>query len=225
MTEIDDFFPSIVGYNDVKEFILCAIFAQNIVNILLVGKPATAKTLFLEECRKLKNSVWVTGSKATKAGIVNEILFNDMPDFLLFDEIDKCDPACYGALLDLMENGRVTETKYHRRREIQLNCKVFATANRTNNMPEELLSRFVKLYFREYSIKEYIEIARVFLARTEFIDEELAEYIARKTVYWKNCRVARSIARMSLTKEDVDRYVAVMKRYKNGPQSQLSFFS
>ena len=49
-----ELFSTIVGYNDVKKIFALSITSQKPVHILLVGPPASAKTLFMLECMKLR---------------------------------------------------------------------------------------------------------------------------------------------------------------------------
>lgn len=47
-------FDSIVGYDDVKRLFSLSLSSDKPVHILLVGPPASAKTLFMLECIKLE---------------------------------------------------------------------------------------------------------------------------------------------------------------------------
>ena len=44
----DDFFEYIIGYNDVKKFLRMSIKTEEPVHILLIGPPASAKTMFIK---------------------------------------------------------------------------------------------------------------------------------------------------------------------------------
>ncbi|MGI0016549.1 MAG: hypothetical protein ACREBU_24265, partial [Nitrososphaera sp.] len=59
-------FESIVGYNDVKKLFGMSLSSDKPVHILLVGPPASAKTLFMLECMKLERSFFTLGSHSTK---------------------------------------------------------------------------------------------------------------------------------------------------------------
>jgi len=58
------------------------------IHILLVGPPASAKTMFLTSLMQLKNSYFSDGVNSTKAGIIDYVL-EKRPRYLLIDEIDK----------------------------------------------------------------------------------------------------------------------------------------
>ena len=86
----------------------------------LSGPPASAKTIFLMSFRqRLKDSYFIDGGNTTKAGII-DYLFNHRPLYLLADEIDKMSPRDQTFLLNLMETGIITETKYGKTRHLAL---------------------------------------------------------------------------------------------------------
>ena len=55
-------FDNIVGYDDVKMLFNLSFSSEKPVHILLVGPPASAKTLFMLECIKLERSYFTLGS-------------------------------------------------------------------------------------------------------------------------------------------------------------------
>ncbi|MFH1515281.1 MAG: AAA family ATPase, partial [bacterium] len=136
----DDAFDIIVGYDDVKSIIMKSLESEKPVNVLFIGTPGTAKSMFLEELNRIPGSSYHLGSSSTKAGL-NEFLFDVQPRILLIDELEKMDPRDYAVLLSLMEGGKVVETKKNRRREITLNTIVFAACNTTKKIPPENMSR------------------------------------------------------------------------------------
>jgi holliday junction DNA helicase RuvB len=96
-------FETIVGNNDIKLILNKAILSERPIHVLLVGKPGSAKTMFLTEMmRRLKNSYFIVGSNTTKAGLVNQ-LFEKEPKYLLIDEIDKMSGNDQLPLLHLMD--------------------------------------------------------------------------------------------------------------------------
>jgi holliday junction DNA helicase RuvB len=86
--EKDKLFEDIIGYDDIKRLFRMAINANDPVHILLIGPPASAKTLFMRTLTQLQNSYFTDGSNSTKAGMIDYI-FNNEPKYLLIDEIDK----------------------------------------------------------------------------------------------------------------------------------------
>jgi len=69
-----------------------ALYADSALHILLVGPPASAKTMFLTSLmRQVKNSYFADGANSTKAGVI-DFVFENRPKYLLIDELDKMDP-------------------------------------------------------------------------------------------------------------------------------------
>ena len=55
-------FSNIVGYEDIKKLFQLSLYSrERPVHILLVGPPASAKTLFMLECMKLERSYFTLG--------------------------------------------------------------------------------------------------------------------------------------------------------------------
>jgi Holliday junction resolvasome RuvABC ATP-dependent DNA helicase subunit len=87
--QADNFFDYIIGYDDVKKFLRMSINADEPVHILLIGPPASAKTMFIKSMMmKLNNSYFTDGGNSTKAGML-EYIFDNKPKYLLIDEINK----------------------------------------------------------------------------------------------------------------------------------------
>jgi Holliday junction DNA helicase RuvB len=216
----DNLFDIIIGHQDKKEIILRALKSEHPVHCLLYGSIASAKTLILEELAKLPYSTGIIlGSSLTKAGIY-DVLFNEKPRYLIIDELDKIeDSDNLSALLSLMERGYISETKFRKRRSLRLKCWVFASANRIDKIPPELLSRFTLLKFRDYTPEEYKEVVKVVLSKREKVPEDLALYIAEKVLYEllsKDVRDSVKVSRLikSKTKDEVDKVIELLKRQK-----------
>lgn len=207
----DDLFSCIVGHDDVKKLMLKALREEARVHFLLVGDPATAKSLFLEELERIGGRYYL-GSSTSKAGLV-DVLINEKPKILLIDELDKMNKEDMAALLSLMESGRVVECKYGKTRNATLNTIVVAAANNISKIPRELVSRFAIFTFRPYTLDQFIMVCKGILTR-EGIDENLAEYIANVVYkYRPDVREAVRVARLAKTKEEVDEVVGVFKKY------------
>ena len=89
------------------------------------------------------------GANSTKAGMI-DYLFTNNTRYLLVDEIDKMSPKDQTFLLNLMETGIVTETKYGKTRTKHIQISVFATSNDARRISVPLQSRFfiVNIYLR-----------------------------------------------------------------------------
>ena len=172
----DQLFNNIVGYNDVKKLFRMSLSSEKPVHVLLVGPPASAKTLFMLECIKLERSFFTLGSHSTKSGMI-DYLFKDRPRYLIIDEIEHMPMKDQTALLSLMETGIIAETKYQKTRNTQMKTWVFATSNGTERMLTPLLSRFIVLHFKQYRYENFREIAVHILAQ-EGISSEIASTCA-----------------------------------------------
>src|SRR3712207_4290517 len=208
-------FDSIVGYGDVKRLFQLSLSSEMPVHLLLVGPPASAKTLFMLECMKLERSYFTLGSHSTKSGMI-DYLFDKRPRHLIVDEIEHMPMKDQTALLSLMETGILAETKYQKTRNTQMKTWVFATSNGTERMLTPLLSRFIVLHFKKYKYENFREIAVHILAQ-EGISSEIA--IACADAVWlkmksKDIRDCIKIGRLAKIKEDVDWIANTLKNYK-----------
>jgi Holliday junction DNA helicase RuvB len=221
MSEIQsggDLFTNIVGYEDIKKLFHLSLYSrERPVHILLVGPPASAKTLFMLECMKLERSYFTLGSHSTKSGMI-EYLFEKRPRYLVIDEIEHMPLKDQTALLSLMETGIIAETKFQKARNTQLKTWVFATSNATDRMLTPLLSRFLVLYFKPYKYGNFKEVTIHLLCHGEGVAEEIAREVA--DVVWtklksKDIRDCVKIANLAKTKEDVKWVVETMRNYSH----------
>ena len=122
-------------------------------------------------------------------------------------------------LLSLMATGLVSETKHSRQRQITLNTRVFAASN-TLKLPPELISRFMVLEFRPYTLSDFLAVATNVLVKQEGTPADLASYIARQV--WElsgrfpDPRQAVRVARLVETREEADRVFELLRRYSVG---------
>jgi Holliday junction DNA helicase RuvB len=214
----DSLFECIIGYDDLKDEIKFTLREGRKSHYLLVGPPATAKSLFLMELGSLGGTYPATGSRVSGAGLT-DTFFNYQPRILLLDEIDKIPMDATAVLLSVMESGDVLETKYKRHKKLNLDVTVVAAGNTDKPIPAELLSRFdTKLYFQPYSLEEFLSICRGYLSRYENTPEDIAEYIGIQT--WqhldRDVRTARGITRRlrESSTNDVDRVVGFLMKYR-----------
>ncbi|GAJ07801.1 unnamed protein product, partial [marine sediment metagenome] len=195
-----DLFDSIVGYPDVKTLVRYALEAEKPAHLLLSGPPASAKTMFLLELRRLPQSYYALAATLTAAGLA-DILFVYEPRFILIDEVERLSPEHIGVLNSLMATGIVSETKHGKTRELELDTRVFAAGIRVEKLPQDLLSRFTRLHFAPYTEQEFIEVSQRVLSTRENTSMDNAEYIAM--ALWRlheqdaDVRQAVQIARLS----------------------------
>jgi Holliday junction DNA helicase RuvB len=210
-----ELFDNIVGYNDVKKLFNLSLSSERPVHILLVGPPASAKTLFMLECIKLERSYFMLGSQSTKSGMI-DYLFEKRPRYMIVDEIEHMPMKDQTALLSLMETGIVAETKFQRTRNTQLKTWVFATSNSTEQMLTPLLSRFMVLHFKQYKYENFLEIA-VHMLSHQGISKEIATPVAEAVLTKmksKDIRDCIKIGHLAKTEDDVNWIVETLKRYR-----------
>jgi Holliday junction DNA helicase RuvB len=208
-------FESIVGYSDIKKLFQMSLSSDKPVHILLVGPPASAKTLFMLECMKLERSYFTLGTHSTKSGMI-DYLFDKRPRYLIVDEIEHMPIKDQTALLSLMETGIIAETKFQKTRNTHLKTWVFATSNATDRMLTPLLSRFIVLRFKQYTFGAFQEVSTQILGR-EGVQPDVASAIA--AAVWtilksKDIRDCIKLGRLAKTKEDVDWIAQTLKTYR-----------
>lgn len=209
-----DLFDSIVGYDDIKKLFHLSFGSQRPIHILLVGPPASAKTLFMLGCMKLDRSYFTLGTHSTKSGMV-DYLFEKRPRYLIIDEIEHMSIRDQTALLSLMETGIIAETKHLKTRNTQLKTWVFATSNQTNHMLTPLLSRFMVLHFKQYKYENFLDISIHMLAQ-EGIAKDVANEVAAQVWHKmksKDIRDCIKIAHLAKTKNDVNWIVETLLKY------------
>ena len=200
----DKLFAEIHGCDEIKRLFRMALESDHRCSILLTGPPASAKTLFLQSLMKIKNSCFIDCSNATKSGVV-DCVFEYEPKYLLLDELDKLSKKDQTFLLNLIETGIVSETKYNKVRKVELKTSVFATSNNIEKIVQPLQSRFFIVNFHAYTYEQFYEITLKLLISERYnIDEEIAKDTS--DAVWKtsrNIRDAIKIATMAKSVQDV----------------------
>lgn len=207
-------FDNIIGYDDIKKLFFLSFESQRPIHILLVGPPASAKTLFMLGCMKLERSYFTLGTHSTKSGML-DYLFEKRPRYLIIDEIEHMSIKDQTVLLSLMETGIIAETKHMKTRNTQVKTWVFATTNETNHMLTPLLSRFLVLHFKQYKFENFLDIS-IHMLGQEGIAKDIANEVA--TQVWHNMRSKDirdciKIAHLAKTKDDVIWIVETLLRY------------
>ena len=201
----DWIFGNICGFDDIKRLFGMALESNHNCSILLTGPPASAKTLFLQLLMNLKDSHFIDCGNATKSGVVDYV-FDKKPKYLLLDELDKLSRKYQTFLLNLMETGIVSETKYNKTRKMELKTSVFATSNSVEKIIGPLLSRFFIVKLRAYTYEQFYEITiRLLTSDLYNVDEEIAKTAAEAV--WntsRNIRDTTRIAKMATSVKDVD---------------------
>lgn len=199
----DSFFQDIVGHVDVKKLFRMSLDSKEPVSILLSGPPASAKTMFLESLMKLDRSYFIDGGNTSKAGMIDYI-FENRPKYLLIDEIDKMSARDQSFLLNLIETGIVTETKYEKTRTAQMKTWVFATSNNIAKIIPPLQSRFFVVKLEPYTYDQFHQIVIDLLTKQHKVKEEIARVTANAIWHGsKNIRDCVKIGQMAKSIEDI----------------------
>ena len=212
----DNFFDYIIGYNDIKKFLRMSINAEEPIHILLIGPPASAKTMFIRSMMmKLDNSYFTDGGNSTKAGMLDYV-FENKPKYLLIDEIDKMSTKDQTFLLNLMETGILSETKHAKTRMEVLKTWVIASSNNISNIIPALRSRFFIIELEPYNYEQFCQITMRLLMEHHNVEKEIAGATAHKI--WnrlgsRNIRDCVRIGRMAKSVEDVDFIIDTLSRY------------
>jgi len=208
-------FESIIGYDDIKKIFKMSLSSDKAVHILLVGPPASAKTLFMLEFLKLERSYFTLGSHSTKAGMI-DYLFDFRPRYLLVDEIEHMPYKDQTSLLSIMETGIITETKSQKTRSTQLKTWIFATCNNKEKLLSPLLSRFIIFHLKSYNLSKFIEVSNGILIKND-VPFDVANEISH--VVWnklksRDIRDCIKIARLAKTIEDVGWIAKTLNQYR-----------
>jgi holliday junction DNA helicase RuvB len=219
-------FDGIIGYDDVKELFDMAIKADRPVHILLVGPPASAKSLFMSSLTKLERSYYAVGSSSTKSGI-SDYLFEYRPRYFIIDEIEKMNKRDQTSLLNLMESGILSELKHNQKRTTQLKTWVFASCNTVEKLLPPLLTRFRDIHFSPYTEQEFVDIAVEILDREEGVDRDVAMIIADAVFNrLKSTNVRECVRLARLTRSDnrvakLDKIIETFAKYSDVASSSL----
>ncbi len=214
-----EFFSKIHALDLMKENIYRALLAKEQVNILLIGPPATSKTLFMEQIQEKCNDVcYFDASNTTSAGFLEVLYEHQRAKVLIIDEVDKLRKNDLNSLLGPLNNGRVVKTLKEIRYNFFMNCKVFATSNSNASLTKPMRSRFQEYHLPEYSDDDFIEVVKFCVA--EKITETTAEIIAKILLAHerKDVRAAISISNLLQkgdTLEDISRVVETWLTYKS----------
>src|SRR5919198_6651511 len=154
-------FSNIEGLDDIKEMMLRALESSERAHTLLIGPPASAKSLFMLEIEKfLRHKVYFAeGASTTKAGLQKFIAENQDKEIIIIDEIDKMPIKDQEGLLTMMERGEFTSTKIRNTKTVKADIAIFATSNSTERLSKPLLSRFTVLEIPEYTYQEFEAIS------------------------------------------------------------------
>ncbi|MGI0072792.1 MAG: ATP-binding protein [Nitrosotalea sp.] len=199
----NDLFASIVGYHEVKELLNRVISSPNPVHVLLVGPPASAKTLFQMEMEKLSGAFFLDGANITRAGLT-DFLFSYDIRYLIIDEMEEMNQKDLAALFSFMQTGQLSETKYGRTRTKEMKTWIIGSCNNVSGFSKKLLSRFLRVRFKEYTYEQFLEITK-FILQKQAISLDLSKKIVNFVWHDIKSRDVRDVIKIStLVKNEKD---------------------
>jgi Holliday junction DNA helicase RuvB len=216
-----DLFAPIIGYEEIKQaFRFVLENPDPRFSILLVGPPASAKSLFMYEIEQLDGAILITGGTTTGPGIEDELIDRAMKgyaiNYIIIDEFDGLKTPDYFTIRELQERGRLITTKSRKRHHIQIDAPVFAACNDTKRIPQANLSRFWKggFTFEPYTHEEFLKVSRGLLKR-EGVKEDIALKIAQEV--WRISKDIRDVVRLgrvaAIDPSKLDLWLNVMRKY------------
>ena len=114
------FFSEIHLYEDLKQLLNRMLVSNESVHCVLVGPPASGKTMFLLSIRKnMKDVLLIDGTNASGAGIVDKLFAYPRTKIILVDEIEKMTKRDQNMLLYFLETGMLVSTKVRKAQEME----------------------------------------------------------------------------------------------------------
>jgi Holliday junction DNA helicase RuvB len=180
----DRFFSDIHLYDDLKLLLSRMLVSKELVHCVLVGPPASGKTMFLLSIQKnMKDIFFIDATNASGAGIVDKLFTYPRTRIILIDEIEKMSKRDQNMLLNLLETGMLVSTKVKKTQEMKFaGIKLFATSNDIEQLSKPLRSRFMEFHLPEYNFDEFREIVEKMAANRYRLNREIADKIV--SVVW-----------------------------------------
>ena len=151
-------FENIHGYDDIKDIVKRAIDAEDNYNLLFIGPPASAKTLFLLGIIEYKKGVYFDGSNTTNR--ILDILDEKRPKVICIDELDKMPKQFQEKLLNFMESGHIKVDQMRKQYDFKIKgAKVFGACNEITRLSRPLQSRFRRLHLPSYTEQQFLEVS------------------------------------------------------------------
>jgi MoxR-like ATPase len=151
-------FNNIQGYDDIKDIVRRVLDAEDNYNLLFVGPPASAKTLFLLGILESKKGVYFDGSNTTNR--ILDVLEQKRPKIICIDELDKMPKQFQDKLLNFIESWHIKVDQMRKRYDFKIKgAKVFAACNEITRLSRPLQSRFRRLHLPSYTEEQFLEVA------------------------------------------------------------------
>lgn len=177
----DDLFSPVVGMTHEIRVLRRCVVSDPPLHAVIIGPPGSAKSLLLEELRRLPETRYIVGRNMTSSGLIEMFVDSDNPPrILLIDEIEKSDPNTLATLLTVMD-GKATRAVHGKGAvERDIDVRIIAAGNSKTKIPDALLNRFIELDLQPYSAEERQAVIEGFLQNRHGMDPELAHEIATR---------------------------------------------
>lgn len=205
-------FKRIYGFDDLKFNVYRMAMSELNGNVLLVGPPATNKSLMMEVIAESFHDVIFFGANTTGAGFVETLYANQGAQFVIIDELDKMTKADLKCLLGFLNDGRVKKDTKTIHYDFKMSCKVFATAN-SNKFGAAIKSRFQTYNIPPYSDEDFVNVVKFCLQ--DYIVPEVSQTIAQILIQndRKDVRIATSLMAQIKGISDVNEIVEIVQTY------------
>jgi MoxR-like ATPase len=151
-------FENIQGYDEIKHIVRRALDAEDNYNLLFIGPPASAKTLFLLGILESREGVYFDGSNTTNR--ILDILKEKRPKIICIDELDKMPRQFQDKMLNFMESGHIKVDQIRKQYDFKIKgTKVFAACNEITRLSRPLQSRFRRLHLPPYTEEQFLEVS------------------------------------------------------------------
>ena len=213
------FFSEVHLYDDLKQLLRRMLISKESVHCVLVGPPASGKTMLLLSIQKnMKDVFFIDATNASGPGIVDKLFAFPQTKIILVDEIEKMTKRDQNMLLNLLETGMLISTKVRKTREMKfIGIKLFATSNEIEQLSKPLRSRLMEFHLPEYDFSEFREIVVKLAADRYRLSREIADEVA--FVVWhemrtKDVRDALQLMRLVSNVDDVEMTARTIIKYK-----------
>jgi Holliday junction DNA helicase RuvB len=212
-------FSDIHLYYDLKQLLSRMLASKESVHCILVGPPASGKTIFLLSIQKnTKDVFFIDATNASGPGIVDKLFAYPRTKIILIDEIEKMSKRDQNMLLNLLETGMLISTKVRKTQEMEFRgIKLFATSNDIERLSKPLRSRLMEFHLPEYNFDEFGEIVVKLASNRYRMNREVADKIA--SVVWyemgtKDVRDALQLVKLVRSIDDVEKTARTIMKYK-----------
>lgn len=220
------FFSNVYGQEDIKENLYLGLTSDEQINILLVGAPATSKTLYMSTiAKKCNDTLYFDASNLSGAGLIAELDRNRKAKLVIIDEIDKLNKRDMACLLGLLNDGMVVKHLKDDRISFRMeNVKVFATSNSVKKLSKPIRSRFQEYHIEPYNDEEYVQVV-TFCLNHKF-SNEICAHIANILIEngRKDVRAAISIGALIKPNHSIEDIARVISNWvKRKTEASLDY--